>query len=404
MFKPPRFIRGTTRTMLPRELSADDGPRGVQRQGLVIVAGAYAPSLITFRGPFLRDVIAKGWRVLAIAATRDEIVKNELAAMGAGFGTVPISRTGMNPIADLRTALAFYRLFRRERPTVFIGYTAKPVIYGTLAAWLAGVPSRYAIITGLGLAFDDDHTWRRRLLGRVVNALYRLALKRVQRVVLQNPDDEALLRSLCVLPANVPSTVVNGSGVDTRFFTPVAVPTGATSFLMVARLLNEKGVREYVAAARAMKSRSPTTICRLAGWIDPGPGAIREADLAAWIREGAIEFLGKLTDVRGAMGECTVYVLPSYREGTPRTVLEAMALGRAIITTDVPGCRETVIDGDNGLLISARSVTALVDAMTTFVTNPMLASRMGLRSRQIAEERYDVRKVNAVLLQEMELG
>ncbi|MFA7488539.1 MAG: glycosyltransferase, partial [Lysobacteraceae bacterium] len=176
-------------------------------------------------------------------------------------------------------------------------------------------------------------------------------------------------------------------------------------FLMIARLLGDKGVREYAEAARRIRVDHPQAIFRLVGWIDANPDTISQAELDAWVDAGVIEFLGKLPDVRAAIAEAAVYVLPSYyREGTPRTILEAMAMGRAVITTDAPGCRETVVEGENGFLVPPKSVDALVDAMRKFITDPSLAQRMGARSRQIAEDKYDVRKVNAVMLREMGIG
>ena len=170
---------------------------------------------------------------------------------------------------------------------------------------------------------------------------------------------------------------------------------------MIGRLLGDKGVREFAEAARKIKALHPEVRFNVVGWIDSNPDAIAQSELDAWVADGTLEFLGKLDDVRPAIAACTVYVLPSYREGTPRTVLEAMAMGRPIITTDAPGCRETVIDGDNGFLVPVQSVDALVDAMLKFIEDPALAPRMGRRSRQIAEDKYDVHKVNAVMLREM---
>jgi glycosyltransferase involved in cell wall biosynthesis len=173
--------------------------------------------------------------------------------------------------------------------------------------------------------------------------------------------------------------------------------------LLIARLLGDKGIREYAQAAQRIRAIHQDVRFSLVGWIDENPDAITQAELDAWTVAGDLVYLGRLEDIRPAIAACSVYVLPSYREGTPRTVLEAMAMGRPIITTDAPGCRETVIDGDNGFLVPVRSVDALVEAMQRFVQDPGLAARMGQRSRQLAEEKYDVHKVNAVMLKEMGL-
>jgi glycosyltransferase involved in cell wall biosynthesis len=280
-----------------------------------------------------------------------------------------------------------------------VGYTIKPVIYGSLAAWLSGVPQRFALVTGLGYAFQGEG--QRGRLKALVQRLYALALAQAHQVFFQNPDDEALFRQRGILAAGTPSCVVNGSGVDVASYTVAPLPPGPPRFLLIARLLGDKGVREYAQAARRIRAAHPGVQCALVGWIDSNPNAIAQHELDAWVAEGSIEFLGRLADVRPAIADCSVYVLPSYREGTPRTVLEAMAMGRAIITTDAPGCRETVVDGDNGCLVPVKSVDALEQAMLKFINAPALAARMGQRARQVAEEKYDVHKVNAVMLREM---
>lgn len=301
-------------------------------------------------------------------------------------------------MSDLGLLLAIYRIMRTLDVDVVLPYTVKPVIYGTIAAWLAGVPRRYALVTGLGYAFTQQ---RQGLLTRIIYLLYRFALSKAHKVFFQNPDDERLFRELGLLPVSVPSVVVNGSGVDVAAFTVMPLPSGLPAFLLIGRLLGDKGLREYAEAARRVRAVCPGAHFRLVGWIDTNPDAIAQSELDAWIADGTLEFLGKLDDVRPAIADCTVYVLPSFREGTPRTVLEAMAMGRPIITTDAPGCRETVVDGENGFLVPVKSVDALVHAMLKFIEDPTLAVRMGKCSREIAEDKYDVHKVNAVMLREM---
>lgn len=322
-----------------------------------------------------------------------------LEAKSVRLHDIPLRRTGMNPVSDIGLVVALYRLMRKLRPNKVLSYTIKPVIYGTLAAWLAKVPRRFALVTGLGYAFTGD---RRGIVKRIITLLYRFALGCASKVFFQNPDDERHFREVGILLASVPSVVVNGSGVDVDAYAFKVVADDAPPvFLMIGRLLGDKGVREYAKAARVVKSTHPSARFLLVGWIDSNPDAIAQAELDDWIGSGTIDFLGKLEDVRHVIGEASVYVLPSYREGTPRTVLEAMAMGRPIITTDAPGCRETVVEGDNGFLVPVRSVEALAAAMARFIEDPTLAGRMGRRSRRIAEDKYDVHKVNAVMLREM---
>lgn len=365
-----------------------------------LLIASYPDSILTFRGPLIDTLTACG---LEVHVAAPEIMKapclaRELVQRGIVAHDVPLVRTGINPLVDMRLLWSLVRLIRAIRPEVTLGYTIKPVVYGSIAAWLARVPKRFALVTGLGYAFTGD---RQGAVKRIVCALYRYALAHVHKVFFQNPDDEAFFHQLGIVQSGTPTVVVNGSGVDVQTFSVAPLPTGGMNFLMIARLLGDKGVREYAEAARRIKIDFPSVHFRLVGWIDTNPDAISQAELDTWVSEGSIKFLGKLSDVRSAIANCSVYVLPSYREGTPRTVLEAMAMGRAIITSDAPGCRETVADGDNGFLVPVKSVDALEEAMLKFIDDPTLAIRMGARSRQIAEDTYDVHKVNAVMLAEM---
>lgn len=366
-----------------------------------LLIASLAESLLNFRGPLIAALQARGLQVHVAAPDlpAGQITRLQLEALGLTVHNTPIRRTGTNPYSDLRTFFALWALMRRVRPQFVMGYTIKPVIYGSLAAWLAGVPRRFALITGLGYAFQGEG--QRGRLQALVQRLYALALARVHKVLFQNPDDEALFRQRGILADGTPSFVVNGSGVDVASFAVAPLPPGQPRFLLIARLLGDKGVREYVQAARRICAAHPGVQCALVGWIDSNPDAVTQAELDAWVAEGSVTFLGRLSDVRPAIADSSVYVLPSYREGTPRTVLEAMAMGRAIITTDAPGCRETVVDGDNGVLVPVKSVDALEQAMLKFIDDPALAARMGQRARQVAEEKYDVHKVNAVMLREM---
>lgn len=371
----------------------------------MLIAG-FSESLINFRGPLIAELLATGANVHVVAPNLPpgSRVRQQLETFGCRVYNIPLRRTGTNPLADMSTLLRLWRLMRRIRPTHVLAYTIKPVIYGSLAARWAGVPHRYALITGLGYAFSslsESSTVRHNWIRSLVQFLYSKALRGVSRVFFQNPDDQALFHRLGILSPKVSSVVVNGSGIDIASFSLVALPEGAPHFLLIARLLGDKGVREYARAAQRVKLKCPQARFSLVGWLDENPDAIEQAELDQWLQQGTLDFHGRLSDVRPAIANCTVYVLPSYREGTPRTVLEAMAMGRPIITTDAPGCRETVVEGDNGFLIPVKSVDALAQAMLKFIEDPTLAPRMGQRSRQIAEEKYDVHKVNAVMLREM---
>lgn len=367
-----------------------------------LLVASFPDSLIKFRGPLLRALLAKGLEVHVAAPDLSgaEEVRGELVALGITLHEIGLRRTGTDPVADLGTVVELWRLMRRIRPDYVLGYTIKPVIYGSLAAWLAGVPNRFSLVTGLGYAFTGEASGKRGMLRKLIQRLYRFGLSKNHKVFFQNPDDQALFRQLDLLPTDIPSCVVNGSGVDVDDYSVVPLPEN-TSFLLIARLLGDKGVREYAKAAKKVRQAYPQVSFKLVGWIDDNPDAIGEHELDEWVSSGTLEFLGKLADVRLAIAGSNVYVLPSYREGTPRTVLEAMAMGRPVITTDAPGCRETVVDGDNGFLVPVQAVDELASAMVQFIEEPQLAARMGERSRLIAEEKYDVHKVNEMMLSGM---
>lgn len=369
-----------------------------------MLVASFPDSVLQFRGPLMAAMRKRGLAVHVAVPGLSELpaLRGELTRRGIKMHEIPLQRAGTNPLGDLRTLLHLWWLMRSIAPDLVLAYTAKPVIYGSLAAWMARVPRRYALITGLGYAFQGHG--RRGAMRAMVQRLYALALARVHKVFFQNPDDQLLFRQRGLIRARTPSVVINGSGVDTAAYPVTPIPAGPPRFLMIGRLLGDKGVREYVRASRQVRALYPEVECVLVGWADENPDAVTPAELVTWQEEACVEFLGRLEDVRPAIARCTVYVLPSYREGTPRTVLEAMAMGRAIITSDAPGCRETVIHGDNGFLVEPGSVDALAVAMLRFVHDPELAAPMGRRSRLIAEEKYDVRKVNEVMLREMEIA
>jgi glycosyltransferase involved in cell wall biosynthesis len=372
----------------------------------IVVLGSYAPALINFRGPLLQAMRANGHSVLALAPERDEIVAKSLKDMGVEFGTVPMARATIAPLTDLRTILALYRVLRAEKPDIFLAYNVKPVIYGGLAARLAGVPHRFAMIEGLGFVFTDDGTVSRtrEIMRTLCSALYRMAVGGADAVIVLNPDDGKELKTRCIVRPGQPLIEVGGTGIDLAYYAEAPLPSGPPVFLLIARLLRHKGLVEYVEAARRLRAKHPGVRVQLLGPLDSNPSGISRGELDAWVGESTIEYLGETDDVRRYLAASTAYVLPSYREGIPRTVLEAMATGRAIITTDSPGCRETVIPGENGFLVPVRDPTALASAMERFVLDPSLASRMGRRSREMAEARFDVHRVNDALLTTMRLA
>lgn len=367
-------------------------------QRIVVIAG-YAPSLINFRGPLLRALRQQGHQVIALAPGEAPEVERQLAEWGVHYRPISLDRTGMNARRDVSDLAALTALLRELRPDAVLAYTIKPVTYGLLAARAAGIARRYALITGLGYSFQGEG-FKRQALNKATSLLYKAALLGAERVIFQNPDDRDLFvqRGLVNMEQ---TTIVNGSGVDLTHYTPAALPDNPV-YLLIARLLREKGVGEYMEAARQVRSSYPDARFLLAGPLDPNPSSLSADELQEWVSRGDVEYLGELKDVRPALARSSVYVLPSYREGTPRTVLEAMAAGRAIITTDAPGCRETVQDGVNGLLVPVADASALAQAMCRLLDAPTRAE-MGERSLRLAREKYDVNVVNSQMLCAMHL-
>lgn len=371
----------------------------------ILILASYAPSLCNFRGHLIEALCQRGLEVHAAAPdlTGNEDIYSWLETRGVICHDVLLARSGLNPLADIVTLLRLVGLIRRIQPDVFLGYTIKPVIWGLIAARVANVPKRVALITGLGYAFTGNAGGIRGVVRRVARELYRTALKRATLVFFQNPDDRDEFKGLGLLPLDVPVHVVAGSGVDTSHFSVKSLPSGPIRFLLIARLLGDKGIHEYVEAARQVRKVWKEAEFHLVGGADPSPDGISEDQVSQLHESGNIIWHGHLSDVRSAIEQAHVYVLPSYREGTPRTVLEAMSMGRPIITTDAPGCRETVVPSVNGMLVPVKDSEALAGAMIQFLEQPSLVARMGTESRKLAEQKYDVHNVNAAMIEAMKL-
>jgi glycosyltransferase involved in cell wall biosynthesis len=372
----------------------------------VLIIAGFAGSLLNFRGPLLRTLAARGHEVHAVApglvVGSPESV--ELRAMGVVPHDVPMNRTGLSPLADLKLLVTLARLMRGLRPDVMMGYTIKPVIWGLLAGWLVRVPRRIALITGLGLAFNEGGGAKQRMLKALVSGLYRAALCRADVVIFQNRDDLALFRQAGILNSEVKTRVVDGSGVDMIHFARVPVPDGPMSFVLVARMIASKGVRDFAQAARLVRHSHPHAKFHLVGGLDSNPDSVSEAEIGAWQADGTLTWHGQIADVRPLIGQSHVVVLPSYyREGVPRSLLEALALGRLVITTDMPGCRETVQNGRNGVLVPPRNPVALAHAMQALLSLPSeIVQEMSEASYQLARQRFDVEKVNSDMIATLE--
>lgn len=363
----------------------------------VAVVGGSARSLINFRGPLLEAMVSAGHTVTACAPQLTPDIVDALQAIGVNSHEIPLDRTGINPKTDMLTLTHLRSLFLQLRPDVVLAYTIKPVIYASFAGKSARVPRISSMITGLGYSFGASSI-KQRMLGRVARTLYKRALRANCVVFFQNPDDLSFLIEQGILDDPQKAVLINGSGVDLSHFKKVPVVTSPLTFLLIARLIRDKGIFEFVEAAKIIKTKYPNTRFCLVGPFDSNPSAIPHHVIAKWQSEGIIEYMGATKDVRPFIASASVYVLPSYREGTPRTVLEAMAMGRPIITTDAPGCKETVIHGYNGYLVPVRDSHSLAKAIEQFILHPELIPRMGEASYKVAVDKYDVKKVNAVIM------
>lgn len=375
----------------------------------VALIGGFGDLVIKFRGPLIEDLVRAGHEVAVCVPKADPalhqgIVKG-IAARGAEWIDTPLDRTGTSPRNEWRARRFFQRLFRSRPFDVALAYNPKPIFHAVPAAKAAKVPMVGAMVTGLGFAFIGG-SLKARLLGAVARHLYRKAMAAADVVFFQNPDDRGTFLEQGLLPSGKRVEMIPGSGVDIDHFAaqPLTVPAAGPVFLMVARLLRDKGTVEFADAARLVRRQHPGSRFRLVGWIDSNPAAISQRDLDGWIREGILDYAGRLDDVRGELAACSAFVLPSYREGTPKSVLEAMSVGRAIVTTDAPGCRETVLEGENGFLVKVRDAASLAAACERLCRQPSLLDSMGRRSRQLAEARFDSRAVNRRILRALGLA
>jgi glycosyltransferase involved in cell wall biosynthesis len=360
-------------------------------QKTILISINAAWNILNFRLGLIRALQAEGYRVVALAPP--DAWSGRFAELGIEYHPIEIDRQGVSPLRDARLFARYYRILRRIRPDAYLGYTAKPNVYGSLAAQALGIPV-INNVSGLGTAFI-----RQGLLTRIVSQLYRTAFRRSATVFFQNEEDRDLFVRGRLVRADR-AGLLPGSGIDLDRFRPSPAPApapDAIAFLLIARLLWDKGVGEYVEACRRLRAELPGARFRLLGFLDvPNRTAVARADVEAWVAEGLIDYLGPADDVRPAIAAADCVVLPSYREGLPRTLLEAAAMAKPIIATDVPGCRQVVDKGMNGFLCAARDPGSLADAMLRMARlSGEERQAMGAAGRAKMEAEYDERLVVA---------
>ena len=364
----------------------------------VMVLSSFTTSLFWFRIDMMKSFLKEGCEVIAVGDGTEDEWKSKFAEMGIKYYQIPVQRNGTNPLLDLKTLVSIYKLLRNEKPDKIFTYQAKTVIYGGIAARLLKISDVYPLIAGVGSIFLGDGL-KKRLLRSILTLEYKLGLNKAKNVFFQNKDDlEVFTSRNIVSKENV--VMINGSGVNIDNFKFMNLPR-EISFLCISRLIKDKGVFEYLEASRKLHKIYPNIKFALVGPYDTNPSAIKPEELQPYIDDESIVYFGEQKDVYPYLCNCTAYVLPSYHEGTPKTVLEAMATGRPVITTDAPGCRETVTEGINGYLVPIMDVDAIVKAMIEVIDNPEKNKIMAQNARSIAEQKYDVNKVNDIIKKTM---
>lgn len=327
-------------------------------------------------------------------ASGEPIAPARLGKEGFHYHHLPISRSGKNIFSECISIFAIYRLMKRLRPNIVHLVTTKPVIYGSIAARFARVPAVVAAIAGLGYVFTEQKL-EARLLRRLLSKLYRYAFRhKNMKVIIQNNDDKTRLINLGALK-ETQSVLIRGSGVDLVQYNYSSEPNSSPLIVVMAsRLLKDKGVVEYVEAAKLLRAKGVNARFWLAGYLDPGnPTAIDEHQLNQWIKNGDIEYLGYRDNIPQLFSQVNLVVLPSYREGLPRVLVEAGACGRAVVTTDVPGCRDAIVPEKTGLLVKVRDTHSLADATYKLLTNSSFRNYMGTEGRKLAENEFNITKV-----------
>ncbi|WHY76644.1 glycosyltransferase family 4 protein [Neobacillus sp. WH10] len=366
----------------------------------VLVISSDTKSLIDFRSELMIEIINQGNEVVAVAP--ENIFLEEFEKIGVKFCQISFHRTSKNPFNDLKYYINLLKVIKKENPDIIFSYHMKPVIYGSMAGNKSNVKCIYSLFPGLGYTFSkiDNPSLKDKLLQKIIIWLLKHACKHNNLVFVQNPDDRQELIENRIIPEDK-CVRVNSSGVDLNKYTPVKLPAKPV-FIMAARLLKDKGVFEYINAANHVKQKYNHVEFLLLGPIDLNPNSINEQELNELLSDGCVKYLGHVNDVRPYISQASIFVLPSYyREGVPRSIQEAMAMGRAIITTDSIGCRETVKHGYNGLLTRPKDTDDLINNMEYLIQNPGEISRMGENSIKYCKEKFDVKHVNKQMLSAM---
>lgn len=376
----------------------------------IAFVGTTGSSFYGFRADLIRMLVTNGHQVYAFTSEYTESCLEKIKALGAEPVTYQLSRGGLNPFADLKTIIELKRKIIDIKPDVIFSYFTKPVVYGSLAARLSHTPKIIGMIEGLGTPFTihkNGQSLKVKLIRFIQVSLYKIVFPFLDKIIFLNPDDPIDLIQKNNIKAKKNAVQMLGPiGLNLEEYEYKKWDeTQQVSFIFIARLLAEKGIFDYLEAAKIVKHKYPNVTFKIIGGLDTeNPYGLTKQQLDEVIATGVIEYPGFVTDVAKRIQDSAVFVLPSYyREGVPRSTQEAMAIGRPVITTDVPGCRETVEDGVNGFLVPKWDPEALAEKMCYFIENPEQVNIMGLKSHEIAQEKFDAEKVNAKLIDIMGL-
>ncbi len=363
----------------------------------VLLSSVIAEALYKSRYELIIEFIKKNFEVILVAPERDNFTKDVFPNLPVKYYEVNFDRTGINFFKDLKTIYHLIKIMKIEKPVLTYAFGgAKAAIYTTIASYFAKIRNNYCMINGLGSIFRGEGV-KSTIIRFIMILLFKASLSKSDGVLFQNKDDlEVFIKNKLVNQNKC--KIVNGSGVNLEKFKYSIPNTDHLIFLFVGRLLKDKGIYEFVEAAKEIKKEFPSIEFWVVGGFDTNPTAVKEEEVLCWQRNGYIKYFGYQDNVFQYYTKSSVFVLPSYHEGTPRTNLEAMAVGRPIITTDAPGCRETVVNNMNGFLIKVKDSEALAEKMRFFIQNPNKILEMGLASYHIAVEKYDVHKVNKSIL------
>lgn len=351
------------------------------------------------RRELIIEFVNLGYEIILVAPDSEAFLSKEFSGMNVKYHQINLERTGLNPLRDIKAIKQLRQVISSEKPEITYAFGgAKAAIYTSIASSKEKIAGNYCMINGLGSIFRGTG-FKNKVIKNVMTFLFKYSLSKSKGVLFQNQDDliEFTKRDLV---SKDKCLIVNGSGVNLKKFNSSKVPSNDV-FLFVGRLLRDKGIYEYVNAAKIIKQKYPGTEFWIVGGYDSNPTAVKESEMSSWIESGIIKYFGRKENVLPFYQDCSVFVLPSYHEGTPRTCLEAMAVGRPTITTDAPGCKETVLNGKTGFLVPIKDSVTLAEKMEYFINNPQDRILMGENSLTFVNEKYDVNKVNRSIIQFM---